>query len=281
MYGLSVKDFIESAFLEDVGDGDHTSLAIIPAGSNGKAVVKIKENGIIAGLTLAVEILGQLDAGMIAKVLTTEGASVKTGDEVLRIEGNIQSLLKAERLLLNCMQRMSGIATKTNALVKMIEGTQARLLDTRKTTPNFRLFEKWAVAIGGGVNHRFGLFDMILIKDNHIDACGSIEIAIDRANDYLLRTGKNLSIEIETRSLEDVSRVLAHGNVSRILLDNFSDDHLRKAVHLVNHRFETEASGNITEETIRSVAETGVDFISVGALTHSYKSLDISMKITG
>ncbi len=278
-YGLSVKEFIERALSEDVGDGDHTSLSTITEDSKSKAVVKVKENGVIAGLVLADQILNHVNEATVVKVLVGDGTEVKAGDEVIHIEGNTRSLLKAERLLLNCMQRMSGIATKTRSIVKLIEGTSAKILDTRKTTPNFRLFEKWAVEIGGGFNHRFGLYDMILIKDNHVDACGGIEMAIDHANDYLKRSGKNLKIEIETRTVDEVNRVLKHGGVDRIMLDNFSINNLKQAVALVNHRFETEASGGITEENVRAVAETGVDFISVGALTHSYKSLDISMKI--
>jgi len=279
IYGFSIPEFIEKALSEDVGDGDHTSLATISADSISKAVVKVKEKGIISGLVLADQILNKVDSTLVVKVLVNEGALVLPGDEVMQLQGNTRSLLKAERLLLNCMQRMSGIATKTNALVKLIEGTGAKILDTRKTTPNFRVFEKWAVETGGGHNHRFGLYDMILIKDNHVDACGGIEKAIDTANVYLERTGKKLQIEIETRSMDEVRRVIKHGNVNRILLDNFSLANLKEAVAAIHKRFETEASGNITEETIRAVAETGVDYISVGALTHSYKSLDISMKI--
>ncbi len=280
LYGLSIHDFIEHALKEDVGTGDHTSLATIDSKSVSKAVVKVKEEGIIAGLVLADQILNHVDATTKVKVLVNEGDVVSPGQEVIHIEGNTQSLLKAERLLLNCMQRMSGIATKTRALVKMIEGTSARILDTRKTTPNFRLFEKWAVTIGGGVNHRFGLYDMILIKDNHVDACGGIEKAIDNASDYLSRTSFKLKIEIETRNIDEVRRVLKHGNVHRIMLDNFPLVQLEEAVRLINRRFETEASGGITEVTIKPIAETGVDFISVGSLTHSYKSLDINMKIS-
>ncbi len=279
LYGLTVKEFIENALNEDVGNGDHTSLATIPEDAHSKAIVKVKEKGIIAGLVLADQIINLVDPTSIVKVLVSEGSLVMPGDEVIHIQGKTRSLLKAERLLLNCMQRMSGIATKTNALVKLIEGTSARLLDTRKTTPNFRLFEKWAVAIGGGTNHRFGLYDMILIKDNHVDACGGIEKAIDRANEYLASTGKKLDIEIEARNMKEVQQVLKHGKVHGVMLDNFSNQHLMEAVRLINGQFETEASGGITEETIRSVAETGVDFISVGALTHSFRSLDINMKI--
>ena len=278
-YGLSVTDFIRLALEEDVGDGDHTSLSTIPADSVSKAVVKAKANGIIAGLVVADQVLNQVDSKMKVNVLVQEGAEVKPGDELITIEGNTQSLLKAERLLLNCLQRMSGIATKTRSLVNLIKGTSAKLLDTRKTTPNFRIFEKWAVQIGGGDNHRFGLYDMILIKDNHVDACGGIEKAIERANDYLQRTKKDLKIEIETRSIGEVERVLKYGKVNRIMLDNFPLAELKDAISLVAGRNETEASGGITEDNIRQIALTGVDFISVGALTHSFNSLDISMKI--
>jgi nicotinate-nucleotide pyrophosphorylase (carboxylating) len=279
LYGLSVAEFIEKALKEDIGDGDHTSLATIPSGLKSKAVVRAKAKGIIAGLVLADQILNAVDPTIKVKVLVNEGAAVNPGDELIQIEGETQSLLKAERLLLNCMQRMSGIATKTNALVRTIEGTRAKLLDTRKTTPNFRVFEKWAVELGGGMNHRFGLYDMILIKDNHVDACGGIEKAIDSANEYLSKTKRHLKIEIETRTIEEVQRVLKHGKVNRIMLDNFSPVDLKKAVEIIGGKFETEASGGITEENIRGVAESGVDYISVGALTHSFTSLDISMKI--
>lgn len=278
-YGLSVSDFIEKALKEDIGDGDHTSLSTIPADLKGKANVKVKEKGIIAGLVLADQILNKVDSSLIVKVLVNEGSEVNVGDIVMTIEGNVRSLLQAERLLLNCMQRMSGIATLTRQYVDALKGTNTKVLDTRKTTPNFRLFEKWAVQLGGGVNHRFGLYDMILIKDNHVDAAGGIENAIDRANDYLKSTGKALKIEIETRNLDEVNRVLKKGNVDRIMLDNFSPALLKEAILLIGKKFETEASGGITIDTIRSYAESGVDFISVGALTHSHKSLDISMKI--
>jgi nicotinate-nucleotide pyrophosphorylase (carboxylating) len=279
MYGLSVTDFISKALEEDIGDGDHTSLSTIPEGDVSKAVVKAKAAGVVAGLVVADQVLNQVDATMKVKVLVTEGANVKPGDELMHIEGNTQSLLKAERLLLNFLQRMSGIATKTQSLVNKIKGTSAKILDTRKTTPNFRVFEKWAVHIGGGYNHRFGLYDMILIKDNHVDASGGIETAIERANAYLFKTKRNLKIEIETRSLSEVQKVLNCGRVHRIMLDNFTVADLKEAVTMIGGKFETEASGGISEENIREIAETEVDFISVGALTHSFNSLDISMKI--
>ena len=278
-YGLSIKDFIENALREDVGNGDHTSLSTIPESSLGVANVKVKETGIIAGLVLADQILNQVDSTLKVKVLVAEGSQVKPRNIVMNVEGNTRSLLTAERLVLYCMQRMSGIATLTRKFVDELKGTNTKVLDTRKTTPNFRIFEKWAVHLGGGVNHRFGLYDMILIKDNHVDAAGGIENAIERANEYLKQTGKKLKIEIETRSLEEVNRVLKTGKVDRIMLDNFTPALLKEAIELIDKRYETEASGGITIETIRSFAESGVDFISVGALTHSHKSLDISMKI--
>lgn len=281
VYGLSVTEFIAHALNEDVGDGDHTSLASLDSSANAKAIVKVKEDGVIAGLVLADQILNHVDPTLVVKVLKDEGGGVKNGDLVMEISGKVQSILKAERLLLNCMQRMSGIATLTRKITEKISGTSAKILDTRKTTPNFRIFEKWAVQLGGGHNHRFGLYDMILIKDNHIDACGGITPAIKKAQAYNEKRNNPLKVEVETRNLEEVSEVLACGNIDRIMLDNFSPSLLKEAVALINHRFETEASGGITFENIREYAEAGVDYISVGALTHSYKSLDISLKIIG
>lgn len=277
--GLSIPDFIRQALAEDIGDGDHTSLSTIPADKLGKALVRVKQDGIIAGLVLADQILNTVDPTVIVKVLSNEGQSVSNGTVVMEVEGAVRSLLMAERLLLNCMQRMSGIATMTRQFVEAVAGTGAIILDTRKTTPNFRLFEKWAVLLGGGQNHRFGLYDMILIKDNHVDAAGGIRPAIRRANDYLRSTGRQLPIEIETRNAAEVEEVLAEGNVQRIMLDNFTTTDLQAAVARIAGRFETEASGGINLQTVRGFAETGVQFISVGALTHSYRSLDISMKI--
>lgn len=277
--GLSIPDFIRQALAEDIGDGDHTSLSTIPPDKLGKALVRVKQDGIIAGLVLADQILNTVDPTVIVKVLSNEGQSVSNGTVVMEVEGPVRSLLMAERLLLNCMQRMSGIATMTRQFVEAVAGTGAIILDTRKTTPNFRLFEKWAVLLGGGQNHRFGLFDMILIKDNHVDAAGGIRPAIRRANDYLRSTGRQLPIEIETRNAAEVEEVLAEGNVQRIMLDNFTTTDLQAAVARIAGRFETEASGGINLQTVRGFAETGVQFISVGALTHSYRSLDISMKI--
>ena len=278
-FGLSVSEFIEYALKEDVGDGDHTSLSTIPEGLVGKANVKVKEKGVIAGIELAELIIKTVDPMIQQLIFLKEGADVNPGDIVMTLNGNVRSLLKAERLLLNCMQRMSGIATLTRKYVEAIAGTNCKVLDTRKTTPNFRLYEKMAVELGGGVNHRFGLYDMILIKDNHVDASGGVKNAIESANQYIKNSGKLLKIEIETRNLDEVKEVLSIGNINRIMLDNFTPDLLKEAIAIINKKYETEASGGITLETIRSFAVTGVDFISVGALTHSHRSLDISMKI--
>jgi nicotinate-nucleotide pyrophosphorylase (carboxylating) len=279
LYSLSVADFIALAFKEDSGDGDQTSLACIDSTATGKAIVKMKENGVIAGVELANQILNYADKNLLVKILKTDGIKVQTGDTVMEIEGNVRAILKAERLLLNCLQRMSGIATFTRSLVEKLKGTNAKILDTRKTTPNFRHFEKWAVRIGGGHNHRFGLYDMILIKNNHVDACGSITAAIQKSVAYLKSSNNKLPIEIETRNLDEVKQVLQCGGVNRIMLDNFSTDEMKKAVDLIGGSYETEASGGINGTNVRAYAETGVDYISVGALTHSYKSLDISLNI--
>ena len=279
-YGLSPDEFIKMALAEDIGDGDQTSLSTIDEGKKAIAKIKAKENGIIAGLPVAVNILQCVDKALKVKIYSTDGAIVSNGDIVMEIEGNVRSLLQAERLLLNCMQRMSGIATLTRKFVDAINGTGAEILDTRKTTPNFRHFEKLAVRAGGGINHRFGLYDMILIKDNHVDASGSITNALLKAQDYLLKTGKKLFIEIETRNIAEVEEVMKSNIAKRIMLDNFETEELLKAVKIINKKFETEASGGITLSNVYSYAATGVDYISVGALTHSYKSLDISMKIS-
>jgi len=277
--GLSIPEFLKHALDEDQGDGDHTSLSTIEKGARGKALVKVKEDGIIAGLVLADQILNLVDPESRVKVMVSEGAKVTKGDIVMEIESATRSLLRAERLLLNCMQRMSGIASLTRKYVDAIEGTGTQILDTRKTTPNFRIFEKWAVQIGGGTNHRFGLYDMILIKDNHVDAAGGISKAIQKANQYLKDTKRELPIEIETRNLEEVREVLKTGGVQRVMLDNFNTELLKEAVELIANKIITEASGGIVLENVRSYALTGVNYISVGALTHSYKSLDISMKL--
>lgn len=278
-YGLTPEEFIKSALTEDTGDGDHTSLSTIDANKSGTAIVKVKENGIISGLDAAKQILKIVDNLIKIQMNCKDGDVVKNGDIVMTAEGNVRNLLRAERLLLNCMQRMSGIATLTNRFVKEIEGSRAKILDTRKTTPNFRYFEKIAVVAGGGYNHRYGLYDMILIKDNHVDAAGGIGNALRKASDYLTTTGKKLQIEIETRNINEVEEVVKTGIANRIMLDNFETAILEKAVGIINNRFETEASGGITLSNIRAYAMTGVNFISVGALTHSYKSLDISMKL--
>lgn len=270
--------FITDAFAEDVGDGDHSTLASIPETAVRKARLLIKQDGIIAGVELAEIIFRHFDPGLVFGSAMTDGLAVKKGDVAFTIEGSARSILTCERLVLNCMQRMSAIATYTNSLCQRIAGTHAKLLDTRKTTPNFRLPEKWAVVIGGGFNHRIGLFDMIMLKDNHIDMAGGIGQAINQTKAYLRATKKNLRIEIETRNLAEVEAVLQTGGVDVIMLDNMSVADLREAVARIAGRYQTEASGGITEETIRAVAETGVDFISVGALTHSVKSMDLSLK---
>ena len=274
----NISAFISAALLEDVGPGDYSTLASVPAGAQNRARLLIKDDGILAGVEMAKHIFRQVDPQLQVKVLLQDGSPVKKGDVGLEVHGNARSILTAERLVLNCMQRMSGIATITNRMAKLIEGTSAKLLDTRKTTPNFRIAEKWAVAIGGGHNHRYGLYDMVMLKDNHIDFAGGIRQAIEATHKFLGEQGLALKIEVETRSLQEVEEVLAVGGIDRIMLDNMSPEVMRQAVQLVNKRFETEASGGITELTIRAMAETGVDYISVGALTHSAKSLDISLK---
>ncbi len=278
LYNFNIQQFIKQALAEDMGDGDHTSLACIPSTAKGKAHLLVKENGVLAGVELAVKIIEQVDKSLKVKVFITDGKTIKVGDIVLTVEGKAQSILLAERLLLNCMQRMSGIATHTNQLVQLCKGTNTKVIDTRKTTPNIRGLEKWAVLLGGGANHRIGLYDMILIKDNHIDYAGGIPQAIYAANNYLTANKKKLKIEIEARNLDEVKQILAIGKVNRIMLDNFSLSDIKKALKLINGEFETEASGGITEKSIRSYALCGVDFISVGALTHSIKSLDLSLK---
>lgn len=277
-YGFSVDEFINKALTEDVGDGDHTSLACIPDSVNRKARLLVKENGVIAGVELAVRIFKQVDNRLKVQILIPDGTPVKKGDVALIVSGKARSILVAERLVLNCMQRMSGIATTTQKLVILCKGTNAKVIDTRKTTPLMRGLEKWAVVLGGGANHRIGLYDMILIKDNHIDYAGGIKEAIEAANTYLKSNKKKLRIEIEARNIDEVRQIIATGKINRIMLDNFAIPDLKKAVKLINGKYETEASGGITEKTIASYAKTGVDFISVGALTHSIKSLDLSLK---
>lgn len=273
-----IENFIKNAIAEDLGDGDHTSLSTIPADAIGKAQLIVKEPGILAGVELALEIFSHIDSNLLVNVFLLDGTPVKYGDIAFTVDGNTHSILLAERLVLNCMQRMSGIATKTNRIVKLLEPFNTQILDTRKTTPGLRYLEKLAVKIGGGVNHRIGLYDMILIKDNHVDYAGGITNAIQAANAYLKNNNKQLDIEIEVRNFEELDQVLATGNVNRIMLDNFSPENLKKAVEIVDHRFTTEASGGIIEEDITEFAASGVDFISMGALTHSVKSLDMSLK---
>lgn len=275
---MEIIDFIRASFLEDVGEGDHTSLATIPTGSISKAKLLIKEQGILAGMDIAKQILALPEINLKGEFLLNDGDKVNSGDIAFYVQGTAHSILKAERLLLNIMQRMSGIATITNKYVQEIAGTNTKLLDTRKTTPLLRMLEKQAVKIGGGYNHRFGLYDMILIKDNHVDYAGGIVPAIENTIQYLQKNNLNLKIEIETRNLSELQEVLDRGGVDRIMLDNYKTNDLKIAVQKVNHRFETEASGGITLTNIREYALTGVDFISVGALTHSVKSLDISLK---
>ncbi|OFZ01132.1 MAG: nicotinate-nucleotide diphosphorylase (carboxylating) [Bacteroidetes bacterium RIFCSPLOWO2_12_FULL_31_6] len=273
-----IDELIELAIKEDIGDGDHTSLACIPKNATGKAQLLVKENGIIAGVDLASKIVKKIDPKLSFKKLKKDGDAVHVGAIVFTIEGSSQSILKAERLVLNFMQRMSGIATNTNRYVKLLDGLQTKVLDTRKTTPGLRAIEKMAVKIGGGINHRMGLYDMIMIKDNHIDYAGGIKEAITSAQHYLIKNKKSLKIEIEARNLKELNEILAIGGIHRIMLDNFSIKDLKTAIQLINGKYETEASGGITDKTIRKYAECGVDFISVGALTHQINSIDLSLK---
>ena len=279
---LSVEELndrlIDLAFAEDIGDGDHTTLCCIPADAMGESKLLIKEEGVFAGVEIAKEVFRRFDPTMEVEVFIEDGTHVKPGDIVMSVKGKIQSLLQTERLMLNILQRMSGIATMTNKYVERLKGTKTRVLDTRKTTPGMRMLEKLAVKIGGGTNHRIGLFDMILLKDNHIDFAGGIENAISRCHEYLKEKGKDLKIEIEVRDFAELQRVLDFGGVDRIMLDNFTPAETKKAVDLIAGRYETESSGGITFDTIRDYAEQGVDFVSVGALTHSVKGLDMSFK---
>ncbi|WP_199136404.1 carboxylating nicotinate-nucleotide diphosphorylase [Pedobacter sp. ASV12] len=270
--------FIKNAIAEDVGDGDHTSLSTIPAGTQGKAQLIVKEDGILAGVELALEIFRQIDPALQVEVFLKDGDAVKVGDIAFVVAGSTHAILLAERLVLNCMQRMSGIATKTHRIVTLLKPYKTQILDTRKTTPGLRYLEKWAVKIGGGVNHRIGLYDMILIKDNHVDYAGGIANAIEATNSYLAQNHKQLDIEIEVRNLAELRQVLATGKVNRIMLDNFEPKLLKEAVKLIDGRFITEASGGIVEANVADYAACGVDYISMGALTHSVKSLDLSLK---
>jgi nicotinate-nucleotide pyrophosphorylase (carboxylating) len=273
-----IHQFIKGALAEDVGDGDHTSLATIPGNTTGKAKLLVKDHGILAGVELAVEIFNQVDPSLKVSLFMHDGDKIKPGDIAFEVEGDAKNILTAERLVLNCMQRMSGIATKTHELVELLAGTKAKALDTRKTTPGLRYLEKWAVRIGGGVNHRFGLYDMILIKDNHVDYSGGIRQAIENTKQYLKEKNKHLDIEIEVRNLDELEEALQTGGINRILLDNFNYEDMRKAVARINGAYATEASGGITTANIREYAECGVDYISMGGLTHSVKSLDLSLK---
>jgi len=274
----ALTTFIRTALAEDVGDGDHSTLAAIPAGAHKRARLLVKGEGVLAGVALAQLIFREVDPALQMTVDLPDGSRIQPGDVAFVVEGPARSILTAERLVLNCMQRMSGIATLTARLTELLAGTTARLLDTRKTTPNFRLCEKWAVVIGGGVNHRYGLFDMIMLKDNHVDYAGGIRAAIEATHAYLAHTGRTLPVEIETRTLAEVQEALETGGISRIMLDNMTPAKMQEAVALVAGRYELEASGGITEETLAEVAATGVDYISVGALTHSAKTLDMSLK---
>ena len=269
---------IDLAFAEDIGDGDHTTLCCIPEEAAGRSHLLIKEEGILAGVRVAKEVFHRFDPAMTVEVLLDDGAHVRPGDVAMVVTGKVRSLLQTERLMLNIMQRMSGIATMTHKYVERLEGTHTRVLDTRKTTPGMRMMEKEAVRIGGGVNHRIGLFDMILLKDNHVDFAGGIDAALDRCHSYLKGKGLDLKIEIEVRSFDEIRQVMAHGGIDRIMFDNFSVDDTREAVAMIGGKYETESSGGITFDTIRDYAECGVDFISVGALTHSVKGLDMSFK---
>jgi nicotinate-nucleotide pyrophosphorylase (carboxylating) len=279
-FGLQIDQFIAHALEEDYGDGDHTSLATISNTQIGTGLVKYQTEGIVAGLEIASKIFLQVDPRLSIIHLAKDGDLVSAGTVVIKATGSTQSLLRAERVVLNIMQRMSGIATTTNEYVQLIKGTSTKILDTRKTTPNFRYFEKLAVLIGGGANHRYGLYDMILIKDNHVDACGGIANALKAAKAYLQKLEKHLKIEIETRNMEEVKQALSMNIADRIMLDNFTPSLLSEAVKLINGAVETEASGGINKGTIRQYALTGVDYISLGALTHSYQSVDINMKIS-
>lgn len=282
---MNIDEFLDEALKEDFNDpkgiipvGDHATLSTIPADAQNAAYAIAKESGVVAGMELAKRIFNKVDADLEWIPNVKDGETVNVADLLFRLKGSARSILMAERLVLNFMQRMSGIATMTNKFVKEVEGTGVKVLDTRKTTPNLRQFEKWAVTIGGGFNHRFGLYDMIMIKDNHIDFCGGIEKAINKANEYMDTKGFRVPIEIETRSIDDVKRVLAHGEVDRVMLDNFSVAKVYEAIELIDKRVATEVSGGINLSTIRSYAEAKPDYISVGALTHSYTSLDISLK---
>lgn len=277
-YEPFINSLIDLAIAEDIGNGDHSSLSCIPSSATGAVHLKMKQNGIIAGVDIAKKVYLRLDPSVKFEAFKSDGDQLVVGDFVFKAEGKIYTLLQAERIVLNIMQRMSGIATQTREYVSRCQGTNAKILDTRKTTPGMRVFDKMAVKIGGGHNHRMGLFDMIMLKDNHIDFAGGIESAILKANQYIKEKGLNIDIEVETRSLEDIEIVLRIGGVRRIMLDNFSVEKTREAVKLINGKFETESSGGITLDTIRDYAHCGVDYISVGAITHQIKSIDMNLK---
>lgn len=279
-YNKMLLHLIEEALLEDVGSGDYSTLSCIPKEQQGKAVLKIKQDGILAGVNVAEKIFQFLQPDANFLPVKKDGEKMQIGEVAFHVEASTHTILKAERLALNCMQRMSGIATLTHKYTALLEGYATKLLDTRKTTPNFRLLEKEAVKIGGGTNHRFGLFDMIMLKDNHIDYCGGIEKAIEKSHNYVVSNNLDLKIEVETRNLDDVKKVLAIGKdkVFRIMLDNFTPEQVSEAVQLIDHQFETEASGGINFQTIQSYAQAGVDFVSVGGLIHQAQSLDLSLK---
>jgi len=274
---MNIEEIIKNALLEDVGEGDHTTLSTVPADAVKHARMIAKQNGIICGTEIAAKVFTTIEPSLTVEILRRDGESVVAGDVILRVSGKAQSILTGERTALNFIQRMSGIATKTHFLVQKTAGTKAQLLDTRKTTPLLRELEKYAVKCGGGSNHRFGLFDMVLIKDNHVDFAGGIKAAILTANDYLEKHGKRLEIEIEVRNFDELQEALQTGNIHRIMLDNFTPEKIRTALAMIDGKYPVEASGGITEENIRQYAETGVDYISVGALTHHIKSLDISL----
>ncbi|WP_306641822.1 carboxylating nicotinate-nucleotide diphosphorylase [Sanyastnella coralliicola] len=278
MEDYDIIAFIRAALEEDVRDGDHSSLSCIPADAERQARLIVKDNGVLAGVAIAELVFREVDASLTMETFIQDGERVKFGDIAFHVKGSARSILTAERLVLNLMQRMSGIATRTRSVVDLIDGTGAKVLDTRKTTPLLRYFEKRAVKIGGGENHRFGLYDMIMLKDNHVDYAGGIEAAVRRTMDYLKEKGLNIPVEVETRNMDEVREALNAPGVDRIMLDNFTPDQVREAVKFINGRVETEASGGITLDTIRGYAETGVDYISMGALTHSVKSLDMSLK---
>ncbi len=275
---MTIEEIVKRTLIEDIGSGDHSSLACINKSILGKMKLLVKEDGVLAGISVAKVVIHQVDPAIKMTQFFNDGDLIKVGDVVFELQGPAQSMLTAERSLLNFMQRMSGIATNTRKYVDAVKGTNTKILDTRKTTPGLRVFEKYAVTVGGAVNHRFGLFDMIMLKDNHIDFAGGIEKAIDTTHEYLKNNNLDLKIEIETRNLDEVKRVVEHGGVNRIMLDNFSPELIQDALKMINGKYETEASGGITLENIKGYAQSGVDFISVGALTHHIKSLDLSLK---